>query len=551
MFLAAAQNLENKKELINELNVFPVPDGDTGTNMTLTIMAAAKAVSGMDEEEYTFEELCKTISSETMRGARGNSGVILSQLLRGFTKVVRGAQEIDIPTLTDALVRATETAYRAVMSPKEGTILTVARCISEKAEELSKTCTDMNEFMQELIKEGDIALESTPELLPVLKEAGVVDSGGTGLMTVIKGAYDAYCGIEIPIHIEAAKGLGIMMHNIPKADIETADIKYGYCTEFIILLEREFSEEEEDEFKQFLLSIGNSLVCVVTEDMIKVHVHTNDPGAAFSRAVQIGQLDKMKIDNMRLEHTEKLFKDAEKMAAMQKEADAAKKLRVPSKRKPYGFIAVSMGDGLADIFTSLGVDHIISGGQTMNPSTDDFLSAIEKVNADTIYLLPNNGNIIMAAEQAASLTKDRKIYVIPTKNIPQGVSALVNFISTSTPEENFEMMKSEIANVKAGSVTYAVRNTQIDGVDIKENDIMGLSDHSILAVGNDINATALEMIGKMVTEDSVLLNVYYGDTVSEESAEDFREKLEKEYPDFDVFVQKGGQPIYYYIVSVE
>ncbi len=550
MFLAGAQNLENKKEIINELNVFPVPDGDTGTNMTLTIMAAAKAVSGMEESEYSFESLCKTISSETMRGARGNSGVILSQLLRGFTKVVRTAQAIDIPTLTDALTRATETAYRAVMSPKEGTILTVARCISEKAEELSKSCTDMNEFMQELIKEGDVALESTPDLLPVLKEAGVVDSGGTGLMTVIKGAYDAYCGIEIPIHIEAAKGLGIMMHNIPKADIETADIKFGYCTEFIIMLDREFSEQEEQEFKDFLMSIGNSVVCVCTDDLIKVHVHTNDPGKAFSRAVQIGQLDKMKIDNMRLEHTEKLFKDAEKLAAQQA-AEDAKKIKVVEPRKPYGFISVSVGDGLSEVFTSLGVDYIISGGQTMNPSTDDFLSAIEKVNADTIYLLPNNGNIIMAANQAAALTKDRKIYVIPTKNIPQGVSALVNFISTSSPEENFETMCSEIQNVKAGSVTYAVRNTQIDGVDIKENDIMGLSDHSILAVGSDINDTALEMISKMVDEDSVLLNVYYGDDISDEAAESFRETLEKEYPDFDVFVQKGGQPIYYYIVSVE
>ena len=330
---------------------------------------------------------------------------------------------------------------------------------------------------------------------------------------------------------------------------ETADIEFGYCTEFIIMLDREFSEQEEQEFKDFLMSIGNSVVCVCTDDLIKVHVHTNDPGKAFSRAVQIGQLDKMKIDNMRLEHTEKLFKDAEKLAAQQKAE--AEKAKAPEKRKPYGFISVSVGDGLAEVFTSLGVDYIISGGQTMNPSTDDFLSAIEKVPADTIYLLPNNGNIIMAANQAAALTKDRKIYVIPTKNIPQGVSALVNFISTSSPEENFETMCSEIQNVKSGSVTYAVRNTQIDGVDIKENDIMGLSDHSILAVGSDINETALEMISKMVDEDSVLLNVYYGDDISEESADSFRETLEKEYPDFDVFVQKGGQPIYYYIVSVE
>ncbi len=549
MFLAGAQNLENKKEWINELNVFPVPDGDTGTNMMLTVMSAAKVVSA--QPDMNMEELCKAISSETMRGARGNSGVITSQLLRGFTKVAKKVEVIDIPTLTAALVRATETAYRAVMSPKEGTILTVARGISEKATALSETCDDMDTFLATLIEEGDIVLSKTPDMLPVLKQAGVVDSGGQGLMQILKGAYDAYCGKEIEIHIEAAPGT-VSLSSVPAADIETADIKFGYCTEFIVLLEKEFTEEDETEFKQYLCSLGDSVVCVSDDEIIKVHVHTNDPGLAFQKGLTYGQLHKMKVDNMRIEHHEKLIKDAEKVAKEQQEAEQKKQEAAKlAERKPYAFVSVSVGDGLSDIFTNLGVDYNIEGGQTMNPSTDDFLSAIDKLNADTIFLLPNNGNIILAAQQAAKILKEQQIFVIPTKNIPQGVTALVNFVADATPEENYETMCAEIQNVKTGQVTYAVRNTQIDGVDIKEHDIMGLGDHTILAVGNDIAQTAIDMVDKMVDEDNMLISVYYGDEISEETAEHLGEVLSEKYPAMDVFVQRGGQPIYYYIISVE
>jgi hypothetical protein len=546
MFLAGAQNLDANKEYINELNVFPVPDGDTGTNMTMTVMSAAKDVQALDN--MTMAELCKAISTGSLRGARGNSGVILSQLFRGFTKAIKEAEEIDVSLMAAALGRAADTAYKAVMKPKEGTILTVARGIATKAAELAlEEDISMGSFIERLIIHGDEVLAHTPELLPVLKQAGVVDSGGQGLMTVLKGAHDAYLGKEIVINIEASEkkpDLG----NLPKADIDTADIKFGYCTEFIVMLEKPLSDDEVDSFKAYLESIGDSIVCVADDELVKVHVHTNHPGQAFEKGLTYGQLNKMKVDNMRIEHQEKLIKDASKLAAQLKAEEEAKK-KEPA--KPYGFVSVAAGDGLNEIFLSLGVDHMISGGQTMNPSTEDFLSAIEKINAEHIFLLPNNKNIILAAEQAAKLTKDKEIIVIPTTTVPQGITAVINFNPDATPEENKELMVEEMSRVKTGQVTYAVRNTSIDGYDISENDIMGIGDSRILAVGKSIQDTTLKMLEAMADEDTVLISVYYGADVTEEDAEALTSQIQEQYPDCDVDVHAGGQPVYYYVVSVE
>ena len=539
MFLAGAQNIEAKKEYINELNVFPVPDGDTGTNMSMTIMAAAKEVSALSD--MNIESVCKAISSGSLRGARGNSGVILSQLLRGFTKSTKEESVIDIPALANAAVRAKETAYKAVMRPKEGTILTVARGMADKAVDLAQETDDMGEFIAKIIEEGERVLAMTPDMLPVLKEAGVVDSGGQGLIEVLKGAYDAFLGKEVDYSaIEPASSV-----TVTKVSAEaTADIKFGYCTEFIILLEKDFTDNDEVELKAYLESIGDSIVCVADDDVVKIHVHTNDPGLAIQRALTFGQLSKIKIDNMREEHQEKLIKEAEKLASQQAAKPAAP-------RKATGFIAVSIGEGLNEIFRELGVDYIIEGGQTMNPSTEDMLNAIEHVNADHIFVLPNNSNIIMAANQAKALTEDKDIIVIPTKTVPQGITAVINFNADSDVNENEEAMIEAIGNVKTGQVTYAVRDTRIDDKEIHEGDIMGIGDKGILAVGQCINDTTKEMLAQLVDEDSELISIYYGADISEEDAEALIEEIEELYPDQDVDAHCGGQPIYYYVLAVE
>lgn len=545
MFLAGAKNLDNKKEWINELNVFPVPDGDTGTNMTLTIMSAAKEVSSLYEMgDLDMTSLCKAVSSGSLRGARGNSGVILSQLFRGFTKVVKTCDELTIPIIADAFEKAVETAYKAVMKPKEGTILTVAKGASEKARELADAgMEDMTEFIGQIITYADEVLEKTPEMLPVLKQAGVVDSGGQGLMQVLKGAYDAFQGKEIDLNI--TKETSGEKKAQDSASIEAqanAEIKYGYCTEFIIMLNKVFNIKAEMDFKAYLESIGDSIVVVADEDVVKVHVHTNDPGLAIQRALKYGALSNMKIDNMRLEHQEKLFKQSQKEAAAESE---------PMPKKDVGFIAVSVGEGINEIFKSLGVDYIIEGGQTMNPSTEDMLNAIDKVNADTVFILPNNKNIILAANQAQMLVKDKKIIVIPTKTVPQGITAVINYIPDLSAEENEQTMTEEIKNVATGQVTYAVRDTNIDGKEIKQGDFMGLGDSGILSVGTTITDVALSMIDEMMQDELELISIYYGSEITEEDAENLKKLTEEKYPDCDIELQYGGQPIYYYIVSAE
>ena len=544
MFLAGAANLEAKKEFINELNVFPVPDGDTGTNMTLTIMSAAKEVQALDRPDMV--SMAKAISSGSLRGARGNSGVILSQLLRGFTKEIREYKEIDAVTLARACDRATATAYKAVMKPKEGTILTVAKGISQKAAELAETTDDLEVFIPEVIKRAEEVLAETPELLPVLKEAGVVDSGGQGLLEVIRGAYDAFLGKEID-YTAIETGSGTKM--VRPGEQAEADIKFGYCTEFIIMTERPFTDKDETEFKAYLESIGDSIVCVADDDIVKIHVHTNDPGLAIQKALTYGQLSRMKIDNMREEHQEKLIRDAEKVAAQQAQAAEAKKKKEP--RKPVGFIAVSIGEGMNEIFRELGVDHIIEGGQTMNPSTDDMLNAIDEVHADHIFILPNNKNIILAANQAQSLTEDKDIIVIPTKTVPQGITAVISYMPEADVDANLEAMQEAIKNVKTGQVTYAVRDTKIDDKVIHEGDIMGIGDQGILSVGQSVEDTTKEMLAQLVDEDSELISLYYGQDVHEEDAQNFAQSVEELYPDVDIDVHMGGQPIYYYVLSVE
>ena len=512
MFLAGAANLEAKKEFINELNVFPVPDGDTGTNMTLTIMSAAKEVQALEDPDMV--SMAKAISSGSLRGARGNSGVILSQLLRGFTKEIREYKEIDTIILAKACDRATATAYKAVMKPKEGTILTVAKGISQKAAELAETTDDLEVFLPEVISHAEQVLEETPELLPVLKEAGVVDSGGQGLLEVIRGAYDAFLGKEIDYtSIETVPGTKMVK---PDQQAE-ADIKFGYCTEFIIMTEKPFTAKDETEFKAYLESIGDSIVCVADDDIVKIHVHTNDPGLAIQKALTYGQLSRMKIDNMREEHQEKLIRDAEKVAVQQAEAAELKKKKEP--RKPVGFIAVSIGDGMNEIFRELGVDYIIEGGQTMNPSTDDMLTAIDEVNADHIFILPNNKNIILAANQAQTLTKDKDIIVIPTKTVPQGITAVISYMPEADVDTNLEAMQDAVKNVKTGQVTYAVRDTKIDDKVIHEGDIMGIGDQGILSVGQSVEDTTKDMLAQLVDEDSELISLYYGQDIQAEDAD--------------------------------
>ncbi len=546
MFLGGAKNLESRKEWINELNVFPVPDGDTGTNMTLTITAAAGEVSSLTE--LNMETLAKCISSGSLRGARGNSGVILSQLLRGFTKGIKDHEELDVIDLASAMQKAVETAYKAVMKPKEGTILTVAKGAALKAAELAQTLEDVEEFCSLVIEEAEDVLKKTPDMLPVLKEAGVVDSGGQGLVEVLKGAYDALLGKEVDYSFTAPK-----KESAVRISAETeAEIKFGYCTEFIIMLEKAYEEKDELDFKAFLESIGDSIVVVSDDDIVKVHVHTNDPGLAIQRALTYGSLSKMKIDNMRLEHEEKLIKDASRIAREQKEKEsAAEEKKIEEPRKEMGFISVSIGEGVGEIFKGLGVDYLIEGGQTMNPSTEDMLEAIEKVNADNVFILPNNKNIILAANQASFLTSDKRVIVIPTKTIPQGITAMVNYIPEETPRENELRMQAEIQNVKTGQLTYAVRDTKIDDKEIHLGDIMGIGDHGILAVGADIRETALAMMEQLVDDHSEIIGIYYGEEVSEEDAVALGDEIAEKYPNTEVEVHSGGQPIYYYVISVE
>lgn len=552
MFLAGAKNLDSKKDWINELNVFPVPDGDTGTNMTMTIMSAAKEVSSLTDP--TMAELAKAISSGSLRGARGNSGVILSQLFRGFCKVIKEYDEIDVTILCEACQKAVETAYKAVMKPKEGTILTVAKGAAEKALELSDDTEDVVTFVEEVIKQAEYVLDQTPEMLPVLKQAGVVDSGGQGLVQVLKGAYDALIGKEIDYTIEGAPA-GAAPAKI-SAETE-AEIKFGYCTEFIIVLNAPMSDNEEHAYKAFLESIGDSIVVVADDEIVKTHVHTNDPGLALQKALTFGSLSKIKIDNMREEHQEKLIKDSQKLAAQQKAEEEAYEAAQADEKinnmpaKEMGFVSVSIGEGMNEVFRGLGVDYLIEGGQTMNPSTEDMLNAIEHVNAKTVFILPNNKNIIMAANQAVDLVEDKQIIVIPTKTIPQGITALVNYIPDHSAEENKEQMMAEIENVKTGQVTYAVRDTEIDGKTIKQNDFMGIGDKSILSVGTDLRATTLEMVDAMVDEDSAIVSIYFGSDSDEDSANELAAAIEEKYPDVEVEVNDGGQPIYYYVISVE
>ena len=553
-FLAGAKGLEAKKDWINELNVFPVPDGDTGTNMTMTIMAAAKAVAELEDPD--MEQLAKAISSGSLRGARGNSGVILSQLLRGFTKEIQGTASIDVTILANAMVRGTETAYKAVMKPKEGTILTVAKGMADKAIEMAAQTDDIEIFAQAVIEEGDYVLSQTPEMLPVLKQAGVVDSGGQGLMQVVKGAFDGLTGKCSDFSFEDAGILKPSSEKAPQSagasrtDIDTADIRFGYCTEFIIKLEKEYSQKDEDELKKYLGSIGDSLVVVSDDEIVKIHVHTNHPGLAFEKGLTYGSLSRMKVDNMREEHEERVIQDSERLAKEQA-AQPNPAEEETSERKPYGFITVSCGDGLSEIFKGIGADYLIEGGQTMNPSTEDMLNAIKKVNADHIFILPNNKNIIMVANQARDLTEDKEIIVIPSKTVPQGITALVNFIPDLTPEENLENMTAEMERVQTAQITYAVRNTSIDGMEIHEGDIMAIGDHGMLAVDTSVLGAAKAALEAMLNEDSELVTIYYGSDVTEADAEAFRKQAEEEFPDKEIELQYGGQPIYYYMISAE
>lgn len=538
MFIEGAKNLEANKEYINELNVFPVPDGDTGTNMSLTIMSAASDVAAI--EKPTMENICKAISSGSLKGARGNSGVILSQLFRGFTRVVRKEDKIDVEILSRACQRAVETAYKAVMKPKEGTILTVAKGMAEKAEEMVSESEDLVFVIDEIIKHGDYVLSQTPEMLPVLKQAGVVDSGGQGLMTIIKGTYDALLGKETDYSVDFISTTP--SGKIDDAEIEEADIKFGYCTEFIINLDNELPDEEESSFRDFLKSIGDSIVLVADDDIVKVHVHTNQPGEAFTRALTYGSLSKMKVDNMREEHHERLIKNAEKKAKEEVKAEP---------KKENGFVAVSAGAGLDEVFKSLGVDVLISGGQTMNPSTEDILNAVEKVNAENVYVLPNNSNIILASEQAVKLVEDKNLIVIPSKTFPQGISAMLGFVDGSSVKENKESMMEMMSGVSTGEITYAVRDTMIDDKEIKEGNIMGIDDEGLKVLGDDVCETTYDLVKSMVKPESGMISIYYGSDVDEKDAMTLYEKVAEDFADLEVECYMGGQPVYYYIISVE
>ena len=557
MFLAGAKNLEHKKEWINELNVFPVPDGDTGTNMSMTIMSAAKEVAAISEP--SMASLAKAISSGSLRGARGNSGVILSQLFRGFSKVISEYDEINVAILASACEKAVETAYKAVMKPKEGTILTVAKGAAKRANDLAVAGEkDLEIFISEVIKEAEVVLSQTPEMLPVLKQAGVVDSGGQGLVEVLKGAYDAFLGKELDLTIEAAPAKstnkGSMSPNI-EAQAQ-AEIKFCYCTQFLIMLSKPFNIKQEMDFKEYLESIGDSIVVVADDEIVKVHVHTNDPGLAMQKALLYGSLTTIIIENMRLERDEKVSDMMEKemqQPTIGKESvnEQNSQTAVSAEHKDTGFIAVSIGDGMNEIFQSLGVDYIIEGGQTMNPSTEDMLNAIDQINADNIFIFPNNKNIILAANQAKELTEDKNIIVVPTKTVPQGITAIINYVPDISIEENEAVMTQEAQNVATGQVTYAVRDTMIDNKEIHQGDFMGIGDKGILSVGTDLQNVAFEMVSEMMKDDYELISIYYGADISEEQAEELVTRIQNEFSSCDVELQYGGQPIYSYVVSAE
>lgn len=543
-FIAGAINLEKNKDYINELNVFPVPDGDTGTNMTLTVMSAKKE---LELCENNMSDIAKAMSTGSLRGARGNSGVILSQLLRGFSKKIEDKQEIGIKDIADAFQKAVETAYKAVMKPKEGTILTVARGVATKARECACTDIDLEAFCDEVISHGFEVLKSTPDMLPILKEAGVVDSGGQGLMEVLKGAADCILGkTSVEASVYTSEKTDYEASIIPSKKAQE-DIKFGYCTEFIINLEKPYGEKEEEDLKSFLESIGDSIVCVSDDNIVKIHVHTNHPGEAFEKGLTFGYLSNMKVDNMRIEHHEKVIKAAEREEAERRAALKQEKME----KKEYGFIAVSMGEGLNDFFTELGVDFIIEGGQTMNPSTEDMLNAIERVFAENIFIFPNNKNIILAANQAAELCRDKNVIVLDTANVPQGISAMIAFDSTVSLDTNKENMVDAVSNVKSGQVTYAVRDTTIDGKNIREGDIMGLNDDGLISVGSDIFDVTFDLIKASVDSESEIISLYYGENIVHDAANEFATRVSESFPDSDVQNYYGGQPIYYYIVSVE
>lgn len=557
MFLAGAKNLENKKEWINELNVFPVPDGDTGTNMSMTIMSAAKEVAAIENPDMV--SLAKAISSGSLRGARGNSGVILSQLFRGFTKVIREYDNVNVAILASACDKAVETAYKAVMKPKEGTILTVAKGAAKRADDLAVSGEkDLEVFIKEVIKEAEAVLAQTPEMLPVLKQAGVVDSGGQGLVEVLKGGLDAFLGKEIDFSMDTAPTAPSKAGSI-NVNIEAqanAEIKFCYCTQFLIMLNKTFNIKQEMDFKEFLSSIGDSIVVVADDEIVKVHVHTNDPGLAMQRALKYGQLTTVIIENMRLERDEKVSDTMEKemqsdSISTYKISAASEEVQPPMEHKDTGFIAVSVGDGINEIFRSLGVDYIIEGGQTMNPSTEDILNAIDKINADNIFIFPNNKNIVLAANQAKQLTTDKNIIVIPTKTVPQGITAIINYVPDISVEENEAVMAREAGNVATGQVTYAVRDTMIDDKEIHQGDFMGIGDKGILSVGTDLQSVAFEMMQSMMKEDYKLISIYYGEEIEESQAQELADKAKAAFGDCDIELQFGGQPIYSYIVSAE
>ena len=546
-FLAGAKALEARKDYINELNVFPVPDGDTGTNMTMTIMAAVREINKITD--VTVDNLCKAMSSGSLRGARGNSGVILSQIFRGFTKELKGLEYLEVTDLGNSIQHAADTAYKAVMKPKEGTILTVIKAGAERSVELlmEGESRDMVAFAEEVAAYMEDTLKRTPDMLPVLKQAGVVDSGGEGLMTFVRGALAALQGKEVDLDISGVDAKASPAITTGSSE-DAADIKFGYCTEFIIMLERD-QDKVEKELKAYLQDIGDCVVVVADDEIVKVHVHTNHPGLAFEKALTYGSLTSMKIDNMREEHQEKLIRDAETVAKQQAEEDQREE--EPKEHKADGFVVVSAGDGLSDIFKDLGADEVIEGGQTMNPSTEDILQAVEKVPADTVYILPNNGNIILAAEQAKDLTEDKKVVVIPSTNIPQGIAAMINFMPGQPVEENTQQMTEEMGNVKSGQVTYAVRDTQMDGKEIKQGDYMGIADKKIVAVEKGLSEVTVELVEGMIDAESELISLYYGADVTEKDAEAVADLILKDHDDLEVEVQYGGQPVYSYFVSVE
>ena len=548
MFLGGAINIRDNKEHINELNVFPVPDGDTGTNMTLTIMSAAKEVAQLySVSDIDMTTLCKAISSGSLRGARGNSGVILSQLFRGFTKIVKEKNEIDTSVIADAFDKAVESAYKAVMKPKEGTILTVAKGMADKARDMSNAGEkDIDSYFQAVLKSGRETLDKTPDMLPVLKQAGVVDSGGEGLMVVLEGAYEVMMGKEVNLDLDESEPEKEEAHEVV---CDERNLKYTYAAEFIILLDKPFNIKSEMDFKSYLESIGENISLVSDDGSVKVHIHTNDPGLALQKAMKYGALNDVKIENMRGEH--KSYDTYVSSQGAHSQTNDESMQEPVSEHKDVGFIAVSVGDGIKEIFKSLGADYIIEGGQTMNPSTDDMLKAIDKVNADTIFILPNNKNIILAANQAVTLATDKKIIVIPTKTVPQGITALINYVPDVSPDDNAKNMADEISGVHTGQVTYAVRDTVIDDKTIKQGDFMGIGDHGILSVGSDMSEVTFNMIGDMISDDTELISIYYGSDIKSEDADTLKGLVSEKYPKCDVELEFGGQPIYYYIVSAE